>query len=122
MKKIRNVLIAIAVFSSLSVAAFASTNSGDSSAPAASDSATNSGDSSAPASSDSATSSDSKEESKTESKPATDDKNTGSKPATEDKNTNNKEDNVDTGIGGIAAVAGVVTLAGAALAISRKRK
>ena len=96
MKKIRNVLIAIAVFSSLSVAAFASTESaagGDKTTEANNDSGKGTEDSGTKA-------------------PATEDKNTGS----------NKEDNVDTGIGGIAAVAGVVTLAGAALAISRKRK
>lgn len=95
MKKIRNVLIAIAVFSSLSVAAFASTESA-----AGGDKTTESNNDSGKGTEDSGT------------KP----------PATEDKNTGSNKENVDTGIGGIAAVAGVVTLAGAALAISRKRK
>ena len=100
MKKIKYVLTAVAVFSTLSVAAFASTESTPESTPE-----------SAPESTTESTTESTPESAPESSAPAADSNNSGSADG----------GNVDTGIGSVAAVVGIVTLAGAAVVISRKK-
>lgn len=111
--KIKYILTAAAVFCTLSVAAFAagneSSDTASSSDAASSDTASDTASNSEAASSD--TASDAATSSTTESKD-------------EDNSlveSGSGDSSVDTGIGGVAAVVGVITLAGAAVVISRKK-
>ena len=93
--RIRHLLTAIAVFASLSVAAFASADNGTASGT----DTTNSADTTIG----------------TDTTGSTDTVSTAA-----DGNSAEAK-NVDTGIGGVAAVVGIITLAGAAVVISRKK-
>ena len=111
--KIKYILTAAAVFCTLSVSAFAADT-------ASGDAASNSEASSEAASGD--TASNSEASSETAGSEAAENSTTESKADDNSLVESGKNDgNVDTGIGGVAAVVGVITLAGAAVVISRKK-